>query len=641
MPKLPFPPPIPKRAALPVVSVFSAMVCLMCLWLGAAFFLGGDYGFWNDDYFIASVDPVTGERTRWIMDQVTPFEPRSSPVLTWRPFYNVLLATVSGASWNAPWIAHGISALLHGANALVLAMLLRALGRSWSLVFVGAALYLAWPIAFETVFWMCAIPTAFSILALLLSLFAFVKWASRAGAYGQPSPVQLWAVAAVVFAACIPCLNEQAAGAMIALPALYLAVRPLHERFATSIKRLVPMLLSIGAAYVAYILMVLSNTHGGIGAAGALTPVNELLGELLRIGHDYAHLFGFRFVGIGAARTGIDAMQLYPIRSVLLVVGLVGAGAIAAFYWMRSSQTKTSPAATVLEPATDGWFVRRVFLVVGVILIAAGSLLPLAMAMGTAVRPRMASVSIIAIVILITAAAEWIGEAVQSARARGVLRWVGLTGCVVAVGFGLVSMIGIQRAYQRRTELDAHVAEQLRTTMPNPPAGTVFLPLDVVDFSTRSGTPWFDTYFVSPFYWSWGYTGYVQHTYARTDLFSGFFGHEPARRNDLWLCADERGVLFSGPMPAEFVKSENPIVKAPGKSVWLPWDRVVPFVVSETGKVSLVTNLTISRDPEVLLGPNDFEVQPALTQGQRVAGIIPRQPWRIVSPPIDRFARPR
>jgi hypothetical protein len=613
----------------------------MCLWLGAALFLGGDYGFWNDDYFIASVDPVTGERTRWIMDQVTPFEPRSSPVLTWRPFYNVLLATVSGASWNAPWIAHGINALLHGANALVLAMLLRALGRSWSLVFVGAAFYLTWPIAFETVFWMCAIPTAFSILALLLTLFAFVKWASQAGTHGLFGPVRAWAVAAVVFAACIPCFNEQAAGAIVALPVLYLSVRPIHERFATSTKRLVPMLLSIGAAYGAYILMVLSNTHGGIGAAGAPTPVGKVLGELLRIGTDYAHLLGLRFVGTGAVRTGIDAMQLYPVRSALLVIGTVGAGAFAAFYWIRSSPTRNSPAATVLEPATDGWFVRRVCLVAGVILVAVGSLLPLAMAMGTAVRPRMASVSIIALVILITAGAEWIGEAVRSSWARGVLRWIGLTGCAVSVGFGLVSMIGIQRAYQRRAELDAHVAEQLRTTMPNPPAGTVFLPLDVVDFPTRSGTPWFDTYFVSPFYWSWGYTGYVQHTYSRRDVFSGFFGHEPARRNDLWLCADERGVLFSGPMPAEFVKSENPVVKAPSKSVWLPWDRVVPFVVSETGKVSLVTNLTISRDPEVLSGPNDLEIQPVLTESQRVAGIIPRQPWRIVSPQIDRFIRPR
>lgn len=610
---------------------------LVVLWLGATLFLGGDFGFWNDDYFVASVDPVTGERTRWVMDRATPFDPQTGPLLTWRPLYNILQATVSGLSWDAPWIAHGIGAVLHAANAFVLVCILRALGRSWQVIGAAAAIFLTWPVAFETVLWMCAIPTACSVLALLLTLLSCIKWASCSG--GDSG--RTWGILAVVFATLIPCFNEQPAGALICLPAIYFTVRPQCERVSISIRRLIPLLTGIGAVYLGYIAMVVVTSRGGIGAAGVLTPVRKLVGEFSRIVHDFVAVLGLRFVGTGAMRTGIDAMVHYPVRSIVLLGALAAGGTwVMVLLWrLHARAVATVPLSNARE--NDGWLLRRGAEVLCTILMAVGSLLPLTMAMGTAVRPRMASVSVIASVILLAGGADWVGASITRHSAKKFLRVLCMFGLVVVVGYGLLSMIGVQRAYQLRARLDADVAQQLRSNVPNPPPNAVFLPLAVEDLPTRTGTPWFDTYFVSPFFWSWGYTGFIQHSYARVDIFSGYFAHEPASRSDLWLCADERGVLFSGPMPYEFVKSESPITNAPPRSVWLPWERVIPFVVSETGKVSVVTSLTISREHGLMFGPCDFVVRPAIAETQRAGGVIPEQPWRIVVPPIDRYEKRR
>ena len=610
-----YPLPVSRTHAHPRTT-FPSLLALAALSLFACFFLLGNLGYWNDDYFICSRDPATGETFRFIMDRMTPFEPAGSPVLTWRPFYNITLASVTAFFWHAPWIMHLIGALAHLAATLSLWWLLKLLGRTPQAAFAGASIFCCYPVAFEAIFWTCAIPTALSACCYLLATCFFVIWSSHTPTpdlrLGEgpdrtrfthaftihPALRRASGPASVVFAALVPCFNEQAAAGIAAWPLLYLACRTPHESYLRSSVRLLTLLTPIAILYAAYIAMVITTKRGdgGLGAAGQLLPLREWPASFLRISPSIEDMLKWSFLGTAAMRTGWETLQAIPIRAAAMLAGIALASAIGWRAWTTHIDEPGPLAARNQLAASPA--ARRLAVAAFAITLGFVTLIPLFIVTDTAVRPRMAYITTVALCILVALLAD---------RAFALARRMHWTNYYITAAIPLaailaacsLSLIGIQRAYQLRQRLDDSIANQLRTLIPEPDANAVFMPLEARDLPTNTGHHGFDTYFIGPWFFSWGYPTIAQHTYRRTDIDSTYFSFIQPTIID----ADATGVRIFGPMRAGFTPDTWPNQPAsqpmvPGRkdfSPWIAWDRVIPFTISREGEVQIVTEVVVMR----------------------------------------------
>ncbi len=570
----------------------------------------GDLGYWNDDYFINSRDPATGEPFRFIMDRMTPFDPPGDPVLTWRPLYNITLGGITALFWNTPWVMHLIGALAHLLTTLAVWRLLTLLGRTPHSAFAGAALFCCYPVAFEAIFWTCAIPTTLSASCYVIATCFFISWTHNA--------TRRSLLAAIIFAALVPCFNEQAAAGIAAWPFLYLACRSTSERTSRTFARLTTILSIIGLLYAAYIAMVVlsKRADGGLGAAGQLLPPREWINNFLRISPHLEDMHKWSFLGTAAMHTGIDALRELPLRAAAMITTILVACALGWRAWTTPAD-EPGPLATHNDLATNP-AARRLAVVAFALTLGAITLLPLIVVTDTAVRPRMAYITTVAIAVLTALALDRLFALARRTHSHKPASMAIALALLAAIAVCSLSLIGTQRAYHLRQRMDDRIASQLRALVPDPAPSAVFMPLQAADLPTNTGHHGFDTYFIGPWYHSWAYPSIAQHTYRRTDIDSTYFSFTtPTIVN-----ADATGLRFFGPMLATFKPDTWPNQPAseplvPGRkdfSPWIAWERVVPFTISQEGDVRIVTELRIDHvsKPALTIRPTRSQGHPEL-----------------------------
>lgn len=587
-----YPPHLPRHES--ILPRWPALLTLCALWLFACFFMLGDLGYWNDDYFINSRNPATGEPFRYIMDRMTPFDPAGDPVLTWRPLYNITLGSITALFWHAPWVMHLIGALAHLATTLALWRLLTLLGRTPHGALAGAALFCCYPVAFEAIFWTCAIPTALSTCCYIIATCFFIAWTQ--------SNTRRSLLAAIFFAALVPCFNEQAAAGIAAWPFLYLACRNTSERTSRSLARLTTILTPIAFLHAGYIaMMVLSKrADGGLGAAGQLLPPREWINNFLRISPHLEDMHKWSFLGTAALHTGLDALRDMPLRAALMLAAIAAACALTARAWTTPAD-EPGPLATHNDLAANP-AARRLAVLAFALTLGAITLLPLIVVTDTAVRPRMAHITTVALAVLVALALDRLFALARRTHTHKPASIAIALPLLAALAVCSLSLIGTQRAYHLRQRMDDHIAAQLRELVPNPAPGAVFMPLRAADLPTNTGHHGFDTYFIGPWYHSSAYPSIAQHTYRRPDIDSTYFSFTaPTIVN-----ADATGLRFFGPMLATFKPDTWPNQPAseplvPGRrdfSPWIAWERVIPFTISREGEVKLVTQIAVERSGE-------------------------------------------
>lgn len=571
----------------------------------------GDLGYWNDDYFICSRDPATGEPFRFIMDRMTPFDPAGDPVLTWRPLYNITLGGITALFWHMPWVMHLVGALAHLATTLAVWRLLTLLGRTPHSALAGAAVFCCYPVAFEAIFWTCAIPTTLSACCYVIATCFFICWTHPA--------TRRSLLAAIFFAALVPCFNEQAAAGIAAWPFLYLACRHTSEPATRSLARLTTILSIIALLYAGYIAMVVlsQRADGGLGAAGQLLPPHEWTRNFLRISPHIEEMHKWSFLGTAAFHTGLDALRELPLRAALMLVGIAAACALTARAWVAPAQ-EPGPRATHHDLAAHP-AARRLAVLAFALTLGAITLLPLIVVTDTAVRPRMAYITTVALAVLLSLGLDRLFALARRTHSHKPASIAIAITLLAALAVCSLSLIGAQRAYHLRQCLDDRIATQLRELVPDPGPGAVFLPLTAADLPTSTGHHGFDTYFIGPWYHSWASQAIAQHIYRRIDIDSTYFSFTtPTIVN-----ADATGLRIFGPMLATFEPDTWPNQPAseplvPGRkdfSPWIAWERVVPFTISRDGEVKLVTEIVVRRaDEEVVrISPARSQHAPAFS----------------------------
>ena len=86
---------------------------------------------------------------------------------------------------------------------------------------------------------------------------------------------------------------------------------------------------------------------------------------------------------------------------------------------------------------------------------------------------------------------------------------------------GAVTMMGLQKAYQLRTREDQAIMAQLMRLVPEPPPQTIFLPVRLEHWPTRTGMIRFDRLRPGVFETIWSATAIVRQSYRRIEQSPG------------------------------------------------------------------------------------------------------------------------
>lgn len=604
-----------ERAAARCPIDWRTTLLVVSLWIPATLFLGGRLGWWNDDYFFNGRNPATGRIEFWIQAAPTPFDPPAS-IQVWRPLNFLFTTSAVTLFWNHDWIVHGLGAIAHLVAGLLLHRVLSALRLSSQACMFGTLLFVCCPIGFEAIFWASAIATGASTSMLLGVTLLYIR-------YAQHSLGRLGMICLVLLAAAIPLVNEQPAPCLAAFPFLYFGVRR-HDKAARSPLRhaLRPLLLPafVHALYLGAIALVLPSS--AYGSAGSFVPAYALPGRLAQISKQMVHEFAGANLGLGALRVGWGEAASNPLVS--LVMGALILASVLV--WHRSWMEPSTSASR------DESLRRRAWLALFVLASLALSLLPLAAIGSIHVRPRMAYATsaflAIAVAIVGNRLRDW-GVGRSSLRAS-IYGWSTGAITLLAAIVGALMLMGVQAGYRARSLADRKSLGQLASMVGRPGPGTFFLPLAVDNRAVDSGTPRFDWYFASAWYWSYAYPTFARQWLHRDDVESGF---ADGGRHVFWSGWRE-GFEFKG--PARF----DPRHMSRNELRRVPWEDAIPFEIGFGGEVTLLSPITLEREGlvvETVLVPG---VEAARARGVKtihaatveVDWLVPT-PWRSPSPP--------
>lgn len=342
------------------------MLVLFALWWLCCWFLHGDLGWWNDDYFMSQRDPKTGEVVRWFLPSATPFETPRAGTIAWRPMLTLGVTNIVTLLWEMPRLAHLLMALTHLASAVAIWRLLLRLGRSPGVALGGGALYLCWPAGFEGWMWANGWCSGLGTLAYVLLCRAWIAW-TRGHTPGERGA---WALTRVALAAVfVTICHEQSAAAVAALPALSLAMRPKGEAWRTTIRTILLGMTIVGivvATYVALLLLTRPDT-GSLGAAGTLAPIHrwpEHLGTafascmvVIAGWYQGLHLLFTGNTQGGAFGAGLSALAAHPLRTTLVTLAIL---ATTCFWLFPPPRSLARPpvhwfARSLPPPTASGW----------------------------------------------------------------------------------------------------------------------------------------------------------------------------------------------------------------------------------------------------------------------------------------------
>jgi len=468
---------------------------------------------------------------------------------------------VSRVLWPNDPAFHLVNALAHGLTAALLVSLLLALGDSPTAVTCAAAIFLAFPAHFEVVLWPAALPIALAC-SLFLVVCHLTLWRARRGARLEPwkSRGILLAIAALSFA--IPCLYEQPAAGLAALPLLHWAAAPSGDRRRWRGGIMVALAACAGAA--GYLALFWATVRPGTrGTTSALPGLDVLGSEAARVAREAAARLSLHEFGAGAITAGLAALLAAPA----FTLGLATIAAGCAWLALRPGP----------EPA-PGAPARRHLVVAFAFAVFLLCWLPLLAARGTPVSSRLTYAPSLGLAMVLAAARDGLTDRRGGRSPVARLIRVVVTGVVTAVAvLACVGMVGVQASYRARAQADTALGRTLRRAVPEPPPGTLFLVLADARRPVATGAAAFDGEFTSVLVLPQAATPWVRFAYARHDLFAA----EPVAWGVTIAGVSDDGARIVGLEPA-FPMQLDP---DPRGGVVIPWRSMIPLRVDCDGRV--------------------------------------------------------
>ena len=197
----------------------------------------------------------------------------------WRPLLFTVITGLITLTWNHFWIAHLVGAFLHAANTLVLFVILRKFGRSIHASAAACVLFLCWAVHNEAYLWASAFGSVTSALLFQFIVLCMVYFA-KGGGWGWVFPI-------VFLTALILGFNEQASGALAALPLAYWAVCPDAQTTRERMKRAIIPTIAACTLIPIYVYLVRRYSPPGLGVeAESYVTLREFPDRMVAVAKD-------------------------------------------------------------------------------------------------------------------------------------------------------------------------------------------------------------------------------------------------------------------------------------------------------------------------------------------------------------------
>ena len=578
-------------------------------WAFATLFFRGDIGPWNDDYFFTLRDPSGAGLTGWAVTSREPYLPPTGQLGTWRPLLFTLITWVITLAWNHFFLAHLVGAILHLANVVTLYALLRRLGRSVHAAAATCGLALCWAGTHEAWLWPSAMGSVTSALLLQGVMLCMIGLARH-----PASPLWPRAAAMALLTLAMLGFNEQATGALAALPLIFLATvgstddsdAPLRSRLA---RAFVPAAI-VWILPPLYVLLVRATAQKGLGvSAESYVPVLHLWPRCLEVLRDMARAISMQDVWYPAFALGWREWTRSNALFLPWLLALLASAAWALRHWITTpSHGQGSPPRS----ETRSWLVALAGLVA-----AAGACLPVAIIANYPALSRVTYVVVLMLALPVSCLFDGAGRA-SFATPRLARAWSAFGGVllILLMLFGGVMSVGAQARLKRVVDLDERNARQLVEQVPDPAPDTVFLPLRPRPpaFTAREILvlhPWLTVDRIpreleihgpdiGAFQWAvrsawdglWSMKYFVKFAYRRNDVWSLYAveGKQPI------LDADDQAVRFIWPFGIPY---DIPDPNQPGEvQARIPWEKVIPITFDDAGNLLTVSQVRIRRGGE-------------------------------------------
>ncbi|MCA9279768.1 MAG: hypothetical protein H6815_09300 [Phycisphaeraceae bacterium] len=469
----------------------------VALWFAATLFLLGNIGLQQDDWFYVLRDAETDHvKSLWFTGELHFF----------RPLFRIFVPALWTLCVNLPWIAHVVTAVVHGVCVLSIFRLCRTLRLDHCSCMAGALLYLIHPVHEQLMLWPTSMPTALGIAFAVEWLRVAVLYSQRDTHRSQSDricgvrgPVTLVAgLAAAAFA--VAAMNEQSVMVLCAAPVAVVFFG------SGSIKRRVSLGALISCAIlpmlVVYLWMHSVACFSVDTGNGSVVPLADAGRRLRELGHQVLSGMSMEHFFDGAFSTGMRTIG----HRWFVAVPLIACMCVVVRGWWNWCASR--PDAVHLRSAV-------LAMLFGVVIFLFGWL-PIARIyywMGSRLHgPPMVGVAIFV---------AGLGSCIACMpwnTAHRVLRHCAVAGMLIGSLVCVVLMIGVQQAYRDRWLRDLKELDNLVALVPNPPKGAVFVPTFVAWPRPLTGDGQFDFGRRDVFISWWSSAWVVRRAFHRRDI---------------------------------------------------------------------------------------------------------------------------
>ncbi len=533
-------------------------------------------GKYSDDYHIGMRDLATGAIdlslhpwTRW--------------TYFWRPVHLAFVFALGTAFWEHDWALRVVAACVHAGVVIMLATWLRRLGLSRRAVAATCVPFLAHPFHSEAVHWFSAVSSALGCVPLL-AVFELVRRRAADPAPSSPAHSARRLITIGVLAFVTACIYEMAAAALAAIPLIFFAARPAGISPARSLRTAIAPTIIAGAACVLYAaLLIATAPPGQRGSAGMTPSAGELPARLAWMIREW-HLFlwGPRGRGVWAGSI-IEGWRVLTrgVGWVWLAALLAGAAAMVVA-WRAEARDVTRASA----PQPPAHLSALLVLIIGLVVFVC-AWIPVALVKNNSVELRLWYVPLLGVAIALAGVSHAIlRPREQPSTPMLLLRPVLLALVIVAGLTGAIGQVGFQSTFARVWTRDEAQAARLRELLPSPPPGLVVVPIRNNSVAAQSGRFWFDHALQGGLGEPWSATPMVQRALRRRDVLATSMSGWPGRRSAV-TAIDDRGVWTN--------QLADTTLQRGDAGVLIPWDRVLPVIITRRGELLAVRTLVVTR----------------------------------------------
>jgi hypothetical protein len=543
------------RRLLPVCALGLPML----VWYLGVFFFRGELGKWIDDYGAHLRDPASGQ-IHW-EEMVRP-----QWWFFWRPIHIQLIYILQTLFYSHDWANHLFGGVMHAGACAAFWWFLRVWGVR-PVVAAGAALVMLGSVqGFEAILWPATVSTSIATAGFFCAAVLAVRHAR--GERPRRLVILLGVLGFV-----IPCLYEQPAAALAALPIVYLAAaRGAGRAWVESIRGVFVALAPCALALIAYLaLFILTVRMDPMSREAQFSD-----GELMRSHARYlvttiAPLLlpwgGLRDLwdaGFGALQSSSLGMYGWA--------GLAGA-AMGAWVWYWWSSIARSDG----ETGKGRW--RGLWLVpfgVAALLLA---LVPIVCIRGAGISPRLTYFPLACALLGVAGIVDAIIGMVP--RVERPARVLAAAACGLLALIGAVDLVGVQHHMRLRYAADQAFMRSLRQVIPNPSADTLLVPVVWAPDPDAPGQSRAAASFLPIWTSPWAITTEVKRVYGRNDV-DAASSYGPTEAGAFLRIGDPSTIAWS------HYFRHLPTPRKDTQSYSVPAWRIIPYAIDARGGVSLI-----------------------------------------------------